>query len=630
MSEEKGLPEFQDRAPEYRYCDLILTGCVTSSVAFPPAIFTLATAYRFNCIGGSSSGAGAAALAAAAEYRRRHGPNAGFKLLLERTAAVADSVDGKTRLACLFQPSRPCARLFKTLVPTFAAAKWRLSTFLLRLLVAYWVAVAVGIGLSVVFVLILSIPMRPQGPVAFFALGLLFGGAALVSQFWMDATHAMVRNDYGLCDGMSREPGSNHPSLVEWLHDLIQDVGGRKLRGKPLTFADLWAAPQGPHETLKTLEAPSPHSIDLQMIAANLTTGTPVIFPQRAWDPTLYFRACELRKLFPVEVVDFLVSTSPVYEGHSQTNGNYTCKCKEGNRELCLFRQLPRSELPIVVAARISFGFPLLFSAVPLWRDHDDSGPRMRRCLFSDGSVCSSFPLTLFDSAIPPWPTFGIGLGVNERQAEDASASIPQATTTSAETWHLFDERVEEPQRLAGFLNALLTTTRSWNDTAIARLPGVRERIAELTVKRGIGGLNVYMSSDQIGALGRAGADAARLLIERFGKPSETDGTAEGWNQHRWIRFHLLRESLAKTLSGLRWSTSMRLLGRPIRDQIRSAVERPPVSTDPDSLLLPAQAAVLEGVLDALLDAERTLNSPSGDVLSKWPVVPAVPLRPPA
>jgi hypothetical protein len=106
MSTREPLPGFDDRAPRGRYCDLILTGGVTSSIAYPPAIFALAMAYRFNSIGGASSGAGAAALAAAAEYRRRHGSSDGFRIMLERAASVAEDVDGKTRLGWLFQPEK--------------------------------------------------------------------------------------------------------------------------------------------------------------------------------------------------------------------------------------------------------------------------------------------------------------------------------------------------------------------------------------------------------------------------------------------------------------------------------------------------------------------------------------------
>jgi len=33
-----------------------------------------------------------------------------------------------------------------------------------------------------------------------------------------------------------------------------------------------------------------------------------------------------------------------------------------------------------------------------------------RLCGFSDGGICSNFPLHLFDSALPRWPTFGLNL----------------------------------------------------------------------------------------------------------------------------------------------------------------------------------------------------------------------------
>lgn len=102
MCEHEPLPGFDDHAPHDRYCDLILTGGVTSAIAYPAVIFALAMAYRFNSIGGSSSGAGTAALAAAAEYRRRHGSSDGFRLLLDRTAALADYDEEQTGLGWLF------------------------------------------------------------------------------------------------------------------------------------------------------------------------------------------------------------------------------------------------------------------------------------------------------------------------------------------------------------------------------------------------------------------------------------------------------------------------------------------------------------------------------------------------
>ena len=105
------LPAFEDRAPPDRFCDLVLTGGVTSSIAYPALLLTLAGSFRFHSIGGSSSGAGAAALAAAAEYRRRHGSTAGFHRLLERMAEVREWVDDawRTREAVPLPVPQPLA-----------------------------------------------------------------------------------------------------------------------------------------------------------------------------------------------------------------------------------------------------------------------------------------------------------------------------------------------------------------------------------------------------------------------------------------------------------------------------------------------------------------------------------------
>ena len=82
--------------------------------------------------------------------------------------------------------------------------------------------------------------------------------------------------------------------------------------------------------------------------------------------------------------------------------------------ELMHLRELPRAQdFPILLAARMSLSFPLLFAAVPLWAI-DYGWPRgqrtFRRCMFADGGISSNFPIHLFDGLLPLWPTFGIEL----------------------------------------------------------------------------------------------------------------------------------------------------------------------------------------------------------------------------
>ena len=70
----------------------------------------------------------------------------------------------------------------------------------------------------------------------------------------------------------------------------------------------------------------------------------------------------------------------------------------------------------MIVATRMSLSFPILLCAVPLYAaDYSKefpSGviPELERCWFSDGGLSSNFPVTLFDSPLPRWPTFAINL----------------------------------------------------------------------------------------------------------------------------------------------------------------------------------------------------------------------------
>src|SRR6185312_6752378 len=86
----------------------------------------------------------------AAEYRRRHGSSDGFRIMLERAEAIAEDVEGKTRLAWLFQPTIENRRLFEALVPGIAQPSGKLLGLLRGVLAAYLKSPVV---LGIVFVL---------------------------------------------------------------------------------------------------------------------------------------------------------------------------------------------------------------------------------------------------------------------------------------------------------------------------------------------------------------------------------------------------------------------------------------------------------------------------------------------
>ena len=125
-------------------------------------------------------------------------------------------------------------------------------------------------------------------------------------------------------------------------------------------------------------------------------------------DPKPYFPQPILNHLvvFPAPVITHLIAYSVAYRPKPPR----TRRSAETTRD---YRELPTDRLPIVVAARLAMSFPLLISAVPLWAIDYEAPIESRglsRCWMSDGGLCSNFPIHLFDSFVPRWPTFGISL----------------------------------------------------------------------------------------------------------------------------------------------------------------------------------------------------------------------------
>lgn len=669
MCEHEPLPGFDDHAPHDRYCDLILTGGVTSAIAYPAAIFALAMAYRFNSIGGSSSGAGTAALAAAAEYRRRHGSSDGFRLLLDRTAALADYDEEQTGLGWLFQPAPQNQRLFDALVPGIATPNDKPKELKGGLLREYSKSpLVVGVAYTGSIALALTLVHAWQGHIAYawaFVAGvfLLIGAiAAPVLLVWCDVVR-VVNADYGLCSGTNQLPDAPQPPLTDWLHALIQKVAGRREGEAPLTFADLADAPGSPRDTLGDHSPAGAVSINLQMFTANVTHGRPYVLPQAEADPDppLFFCESEMRLLFPDDVVDHMM-VDPITKQPNRYTGAATMATSPqptlslAGRFCSLWTSeplssteqdeplwgLPTKHLPIVVASRMSVSFPVLFRAVPLWvLDDEVQPPVFRRCLFADGGLCSNFPIHLFDSPVPAWPTFGISLyKLNEDPIGDelGVVTLPKDHLQGRQDrQNDFDTRPRTSARLLGFVGAMFSTIIDWNDATLVRLPGVRDRVARIGLYRGIGGLNIRMTGRQIRGLARLGGDAALLLLERFSKASSPGGTAVGWNEHRWVRFNVLRECLSNSLAGLTVSATQARYAKPLGEQIHDAIDAAPLTRvddsgpveDASSKLLAAQAAALDGVLAALMQAERALTAATIDQPYKPSPQPVLRVRPP-
>ena len=617
--------------PADRFCDLVMKGGITSGVVYPGAIDQLSHHYRFKSIGGTSAGAIAAAVTAAAEYQRRcSGSRAGFDLLKALPDALKAEVrPGQRKLLSLFQPQPATRRLFNVLVHALnsGSTNQRILAMVTGAIKAYWPGAAGAVVLALLAWVV-------GGKLAAL-LALLVSGTGLIA--WMtfrDITGPVVDNGFGLCTGLTEDP--QHEALTPWLHSLIQRAAGRQPGDAPLTFGDLWAAPGHPPERMPLPAGTTRKSIDLQMFSTNLGHGRPYIFPLaepaeqgsrfRSRD-RLFFSQAELARYLPPTVLAWMVARGRPYApepGREDRDPSAADATTLGLVEL----PHPR-DFPVILAARMSLSFPLLFAALPLWAiDHDQVGRvPFRRCWFSDGGISSNFPMHLFDGLVPSWPTFGINLE-DEIPGRPDTYLPDRYDTGYGERWNRFDqEGADGAARFGGFFSAILGAMQNWNDNALSRMPGVRDRIARVRLKPTEGGLNLNMEGPVIQAVAERGERAALSLVARFVADNPAGPQAPGWDEQRWVRLGVLLKMVQERAPGVLTALDP---GLPHATPLQTLIARAGDSTASpppgyEAPLTPDQQQALRAVVDALHTLVGTLAQPGSS--SDFQPVPRPELR---
>lgn len=663
--------------PLDRFCDLVLTGGVASGVVYPWAIVELARHYRFRSIGGTSVGAMAAALAAAAEYGRCNGHTTSFEPLRRAPGSLAQiQPDGRTRMLSLFLTHPKGKRLITLWGRVYRgdtdrgsgsgelARALRIAPRLYaRPLVAGGI---VGAGLWTLLLGLLvfvfswtpdqwSSPARSLAVVIGFCAAIAGAVCGGISAVLSDIREGIVGNNHGLCKGAATEADKTAgkvQGITDWLHEGVQRSAGLKATDPPLTFRDLWTAPRfpgAPPHRCSVSDSPERRSIDLQMITTNITHGRPYRLPLADRTSRLYFRPAELEGYFPPIVLEALTRAARPYAPEGPP-GREPAVDEATARGLL---ELPCEDMPLVVAARLSLSFPILFSAVPLWAvDHEaPRGERtLRRCLFTDGGVGSNFPIHLFDASVPSWPTFGFWL--DRRKPYDYGSGrndlwLPEYFDQGrGEIWYRFDRESQPttpqppptradgrpfrssidraahdgPQgplaRLAAFLLGVVVSAKDWRDNTTMRLPHMRNRIVRLMLRPDEGGLHIGMPRRQIlDMAARYGTAAGRQFVERFiGAHGQI---APAWQEQRWIRFNLIVNGLRERLAGLTADAAWAAHAQPLREAIDAAGRhggpiRHREAQDADRIageISTAQQRALHDVLDALEHLERQLQA---------------------
>jgi predicted acylesterase/phospholipase RssA len=553
-------------------CDLVMKGGVTSGVVYPPAILELAKKYRFKSIGGASAGAIAAAAAAAAEYGRQTGAvgdRAGFKGLARmkteleepgflrglfqaagEKGELLDSLEKLPRALSRWTAKKPDG--FLDFFRLFISEQWNWlpgsildgghskgkrrgacgAILVSSLLLGVGTGAAGGvptapwlIGWGLVSLLLLAVCTWLAGK-----LGKAFAGVRWLLQTASSAVTA--QSHFGLCSGSGTGDGRRALSLTEWLSARINELAGLSPEGPPLTFKDLTSK-----------------GITLRMVTTNLTLGQPFLLPMQRGARSWFFRLSDFRGLFPSPV------TSAMIDWSNQQVSQLVKTDPQGN----IFRLPFGEDLPVVVATRMSLSFPFLLQAIPVYSMRGDlykdaeankipkelEKTRLDVNWWSDGGVCSNFPVHIFDTWIPQRPTFGITLYdsptpdvFNQRQVLDKvvlplPVDFDKARPSRVEIDGPFD-----------FFRALLDAAMSHRDNAQASLPSYRERIAQVYLDSTEGGLNLNMDSEVIQKLGQRGAKAGLLLIEHF-----SSGQKTSYAEHVWVRLRVLLARLEQELA---------------------------------------------------------------------------------
>jgi predicted acylesterase/phospholipase RssA len=511
-------------------CDIVMKGGITSGVVYPATVSRLAETYRFVSIGGTSAGAIAAAATAAAEYRRANGSGEGFEKLSRLPTFLAARPDGSSHadLFWLFQPDTQARILFDLGVSFTRRGIHRLGSVLVALLKGAWPVWLVVTALAALYVYLPeAAPLRQslfeRISAAAWLGGTLIGGLAGVL-IWRIGL--LPPKGFGLCSGLTPK-GSAHPALTDWFHGFLNDIAGKPL-DQPLTFGDL-----------------NSKGIQLRMISTCLTHRRPYGLPIDSQQ--FYFKRKDLEEYFPEPVIKWM-------EMHPSPRGREPLNVDEAG-----FCRLPHpSEMPVLVAARMSLSFPFLFRAVPLYAvdfslarlekpdpslkqepggaPQPDQKRKPEKCWFLDGGICSNFPIYMFDAPLPRWPTFGIDLQAIRKDRPDSFVWMP---SRNAEGFGEQFNRIPDKNGLGPlfeYAGGMIDAARNWTENRQMTVPGYRDRIVHIRLDEGKeGGLNLDMGPAVVTEVSDRGKQAADLILSHFVHP--TDGVSLTWDNHRWIRF---------------------------------------------------------------------------------------------
>jgi hypothetical protein len=367
-------------------------------------------------------------------------------------------------------------------------------------------------------------------------------------------------------------------------------------------------------------ETPDQDGVVLRMMTTCLTAGRPFTLPFE--ENRFYFDPAELRRYFPEHVVAWMEKHPWSSRGDEDAKADELAGAFEvGGAPRPLLPLPAPDDSPVIVGVRMSLSFPVLLSAIPLYRysirkEAGGWSPYMERLCFTDGGVCSNLPIHLFDSPLPTWPTFAINLREDlPDDSPDSGRVVPPRRGRSYQGERYGISSVPTLQGTLSFLVAIAKTMQNWRDALQRSASGSKERVFTVRHTKKEGGMNLDMPSQAIDAMARSGALAAQAIVQAFHPPTGTPIADDDWHHHRWVRIRLLLPVLEDFLETLD-SAARTPANQPTVQQLLT--ESPPLMQRSFELNVTSREAAW-ALLDAAGQAARRLAATGADLETNSP-----------
>ncbi len=344
------------------------------------------------------------------------------------------------------------------------------------------------------------------------------------------------------------------PNLTDWLTQSMADLAGLE-PDEVLRFGHLWIGadyvPGDPDGAgARAAADPRWRSINLELMSTELIRRAPYRFPlpTATAEDQLYFDPADLAGILPQRVLDAMMLGAQPRSVQGLASGAM----------LSLYPFPQPWDLPVVFATRASLALPALFQALRLYElrqgsvpvrtefgarlaragaelrfpmNQADAAPVAQELWLTDGGVTSNFPIHMFDSPLPLWPTVGIDLGDYPAGAGHQDVYL---LGDARATKHLASPL---KQAMSGFIGAILGTSLQWRDNAQLQMPAFQARIAVVRQRSYEGGNNLFMTRTDIASLALRGVVAGMRLRRRFASDPQ-------WQRQQWLRLRVAGQNV--------------------------------------------------------------------------------------